>query len=207
MRLRAPLSRVRATPGFRVAVCVLICLGGRLAPPFLLAAALHELGHLAALRLLGIPVRGLELTASGAVLRAELRGTLRETWAVLAGPAVNLALALCFRRLWPVFALCNAIQLAANLLPVPGLDGGRACAMILPALLGRAGAWVCAGLGWAVVLGAVFLGVYGTCCLRLGLLPVLAAGFFLLRLPWDLPNRAGADIIERQNPSNCEENQ
>ena len=34
MRLRAPLSRVRATPGFRVAVCVLICLGGRLAPPF-----------------------------------------------------------------------------------------------------------------------------------------------------------------------------
>ena len=169
MRLRAPLSRVRATPGFRVAVCVLICLGGRLAPPFLLAAALHELGHLAALRLLGIPVRGLELTASGAVLRAELRGTLRETWAVLAGPAVNLA--------------------------VPGLDGGRACALILPALLGRAGAWVCAGLGWAVILGAVCFGVYGTCCLRLGLLPVLAAGFFLLRLPWDLPNRAGADII------------
>ena len=195
MRLQALFSRVRVTPGFRVALCALICLGWRLSLPFLLAASLHELGHLAALRLLGIRVSGLELTGSGAVLRAELHGELRETWAVLAGPAVNLVLALCFRRLWPVFALCNAIQLAANLLPVPGLDGGRACALVLPALLGRAGSWVCAILGWAVVLGAVCFGVYGTCCLRLGLMPALAAGFFLLRLPWDLPNRPAADII------------
>ena len=91
--------------------------------PFLLAAALHEAGHLAALWALGIPVRELELRAGGAVLRAELRGEAREAWALGAGPGLNLLLAALFWRPWPLFGLCNLSLGLWNLLPLPGRDG------------------------------------------------------------------------------------
>ena len=94
-------------------------------PPFVLAAALHEAGHLVVLLALGIPVRALELSAAGAVIRAELPGDRREALALAAGPGVNLLLALLFRRLRPLFALCNLCLGLANLLPLPGRDGGR----------------------------------------------------------------------------------
>ena len=100
-----------------------------LVPPFVLAAALHEAGHLAALLALGIPVRALELSAAGAVIRAELPGDRREALALAAGPGMNLLLALLFRRLWPLFALCNLCLGLANLLPLPGRDGGRLLAL------------------------------------------------------------------------------
>lgn len=91
--------------------------------PFLLAAALHEAGHLAALAALRIPVRELELRTVGAVIRADLRGTPREAWALAAGPGINLLLAALFRLPWPMFALCNLSLGLWNLLPLPGRDG------------------------------------------------------------------------------------
>ena len=91
--------------------------------PFFLAAALHEAGHLGVLLVLGIPLRSLELSAAGALIRAELRGTPREAWALAAGPAVNLLLAPFCWRLWPMFGLCNLSLGLWNLLPLPGRDG------------------------------------------------------------------------------------
>ena len=94
-------------------------------PPFLLAAALHEAAHLAALRALGIPVRGLELRAAGAVIRAKLPGDRREALALGAGPGANLLLAAIFWRPWRLFGLCNLLLGLWNLLPLPGRDGAR----------------------------------------------------------------------------------
>lgn len=100
----------------------------------LLAAAMHECGHAAALRAFGVPVEGLRLGAFGAVIRART-GRLsygRELAVTLAGPAVNLAAApllasLCSGDGWgTLFAGAHLVLGVYNLLPLPPLDGGRA---------------------------------------------------------------------------------
>ena len=116
--------RIRVTAGFWALLGAFWLLDRQgITPPFLLAAALHEAGHLAALWALEIPIYGLELRATGAVIRAELRGAPREAWALAAGPAMNLLLALLAWRLWPIFGLCNLSLGLWNLLPLSGRDG------------------------------------------------------------------------------------
>ena len=183
--LRSPEApRFSVSPGFCALVCLMLFLGGPgIALPFFLSAGLHEGGHLLALGLLGIPVRSLELRASGAVIRAELPGDLRELPAAAAGPAVNLLLCGCFCRIWPSLWLCSLVQLLWNLLPVYPLDGGRICRLLLPRLFGARGIILCQLLERFTALTAVLAGIWGTFALGLGLLPLLLAGFFLLRLP------------------------
>ena len=183
--MRRPTNQrvsVTVTPGFWALLCLLIAFGGRAAVLFFAAAVLHELGHILVLRVLRIPICGLSLGGSGAALRADLTGAAREAWAIFAGPGTNLLLLFCCRRLFPGFALCNLALAVYNLLPVLPLDGGRLCAMLLPRLFGAAGEVLCRSLAWLVVLAAVLGGVYGTCFLHLGLLPILASAAFLLRL-------------------------
>ena len=116
--------KLRIRAGFLLAAAVFVLADRRgLFLPFLLAAALHEAGHLAALAALRIPVRELELRAGGAIIRAGLRGAPREAWALAAGPGVNLALAALCRQSRPLFALCNLSLGFWNLLPLPERDG------------------------------------------------------------------------------------
>lgn len=90
-----------------------------------LAGAVHELCHLAAVRLLGGRIKGLVLGPGGAVMDAELPPGIGQLLAILAGPMGSLALlGLC--RWFPRVALCGAVQGLFNLLPLPWLDGGRA---------------------------------------------------------------------------------
>ncbi len=102
-----------------------------------LAAALHECGHLLALRAYRVPVEGLRLTALGAVLHARGAQRLsygRELIVTLAGPAMNLLCGLLTAMLalhlaWVdgfVFAGAHILLAAFNLLPIPPLDGSRA---------------------------------------------------------------------------------
>ena len=99
--------------------------------PFLLAALLHESGHLLACRLLRAPIRFIRPTATGAVIGYDpstlsYRG---EIWIAAAGPLANLAGFLsCFpgecsrgRALFGVACLSLAIF---NILPIRHLDGG-----------------------------------------------------------------------------------
>ena len=100
-------------------------------PVALCAAAAHELGHWVAIRLLGGRVRRLRLSAVGAELVLERSLSYgRECFCALAGPAVNLLLAVCFSRSreeWTlIFAGLNLALALFNLLPLPALDGGRA---------------------------------------------------------------------------------
>lgn len=181
---RRAVPPIEVCPGFLTAVFLPFCVGGlSLALPFLLAAAVHEAGHLLALRLLRIPVKQIELRASGAVIRSELCGAPREAWAAAAGPAANLLLAGLFYRLWPMLSFCGAMLCCYNLLPVSSLDGGLICRLLLPVLFGRFGLILCKLLHWGTAAAVLAAGVYGTCVLHLGLLPAALAGLFLVRLP------------------------
>lgn len=119
------------------ALIVLALLGGAgpALPPVLLAAACHELGHLSALRLAGARVERLRLNAFGAEIRADTRRLSypREIACTLAGPAVNLALALLLARLTGHFTAAgsNLVLGCFNLLPIPALDGGRALHLLV----------------------------------------------------------------------------
>lgn len=103
----------------------------------LLAAALHECGHLLALRAYRVPVEGLRLSALGAVLYARGARRLsygRELIVTLAGCGMNifcgvLTALLALRLSWVegfVLAGAHILLAAFNLLPIPPLDGSRA---------------------------------------------------------------------------------
>ena len=135
----------------------------------LLAAALHECGHLLALRAFHVPIEGLRLSAFGAVLHARGAQRLsygRELVVTLAGCGANLACgfltALAARRLsWEggfLFAGAHFLLAAFNLLPIPPLDGSRALTLLVSFFFGPA-----AGDAAAAVTGLFFaLALVGT---------------------------------------------
>ena len=109
----------------------------------LLAAALHECGHLLALRAFHVPIEGLRLSAFGAVLHA--RGVQRlsygrELVVTLAGCGMNLVCGVLtawfsLHYVWVegfVFAGAHILLCAFNLLPIPPLDGSSIFAFFMP---------------------------------------------------------------------------
>lgn len=165
MRFRISCSR-----GFLLLLAVLLYLDGQGVMLWsLLACALHELGHWAAILALGGRARILRLTAVGAEMTLDPNRPLTytgEVTAALAGPAVNLLTAwLSARKGWHLFAGLNLCFGVWNLVPVYPLDGGRALAFALSGLevrgVERILSWasvVCCGallgLGWAAWRGA-----------------------------------------------------
>lgn len=138
--------RLEVSGGFLLLTAALYYLDSSGVVPWALAAcALHELGHVLAIRLLGGRVSLLRLTCVGAELRLSARYPLsagRQALAALAGPAVNVLLALAAAGMavwWGegafLFAGLNLALGVFNLLPVVQLDGGRALCAAL-ALLG-----------------------------------------------------------------------
>ena len=143
-------------------------------------AALHELGHLAAMAALRLRPSRVCLTAAG--MRIERPPGLqisfaREVAIASAGPAVSLALAgvLYLLPLPPEFCYINLGFGLFNLLPVRQLDGGRAlyfflCRHVSEAIANR--------VVMATSLACLFLAAAGAAllCLRQGfsLSPVIA---------------------------------
>lgn len=116
--------------GFAAMLLLALLAGaGSVLPLVALSALCHELGHLAALRLAGAEVERFRITAFGAELQADTQYLPygREILCTLAGPAVNLVLALILARVAGDYVLAGANLLLGvfNLLPVPSLDGGR----------------------------------------------------------------------------------
>lgn len=162
-------GRLEITAGALAVWALLLYLdSGTLVLQALVACALHEGGHWAAIRLLGGRVTRLRITWAGADMALSARRPLgpgRTLLAALAGPAVNLLCAWGCSWLGEGWYCAAGIHLALalfNLLPAAPLDGGR----ILSCLLALAGledwgmpacALLGAGLSMGLLMGALLL--------------------------------------------------
>ncbi len=90
----------------------------------LLAAAVHEGCHWAALRLLGGRVSTIHLDIFAAQMEFYELSRGREILCALAGPVGSLSLLLLAGK-FPRLAICGLVQGLYNLLPLYPMDGGR----------------------------------------------------------------------------------
>lgn len=110
-----------------------------------LAALLHECGHIIAAKLLHIPLRELRLDLLGA--RLEVAGRLLsygEEWLLAAaGPLSSLVVALLAAPFWKftpmsvTFSCASLLLGLLNLLPIRTFDGGRMLESALNTLIGE----------------------------------------------------------------------
>lgn len=90
----------------------------------LIAALLHEMGHLLATAVFGGKVRRIVIGAWGIQLQADFSCMWQSGLAILAGPAVSLLLVFLYPE-HPSVAIWGLMQCLVNLLPLYPLDGGR----------------------------------------------------------------------------------
>lgn len=168
------ICQVRITPGFLFLAAFLFYQStSSFLVTFLLAAAIHEGGHLLAARWRGVPVRALSMTAFGCVLDFVDEALVRDRdllWIAAAGPLCNLLFALLCVTPWvgrwrgaALFGAEHLLLALFNLLPVFPLDGAVLCAGLLKPNVGerRAEQVVLAlsgGLGLAAVGAALWWG-------------------------------------------------
>ena len=168
------ICQVRITPGFLFLAAFLFYQStSSFLVTFLLAAALHEGGHLLVARWRGVPVRALSMTAFGCVLDFVDEALMRDRdllWIAAAGPLCNLLFALLCVTPWvgqwrgaALFGAEHLLLALFNLLPVFPLDGAVLCAGLLKPNVGerRAEQVVLAlsgGLGLAAVGAALWWG-------------------------------------------------
>lgn len=89
-----------------------------------LAAAIHEIGHLAAMYFLGVPVLGINLHPGGARIEAGPMEPGEEIICALAGPVAG-AVTIFAWKWFPELAVAGLVQTVFNLIPIYPLDGGR----------------------------------------------------------------------------------
>ena len=119
---------------------MLFCDKSGLAAMSLLAAALHELGHLAAARAMHIPIGAMRFDLLGA--RIDVKGRIlsyEEEWLLcVAGPLSSLVFSLIGAFFWSHTRLAISFSCASlllgllNLMPIQTFDGGRMleCALL-----------------------------------------------------------------------------
>ena len=135
--------KIRITPGAALLLGVMLFTRDSLFFGTLLAALVHECGHLLAARVLGVRLRLLELDIPGARLlpAGALPSYAAEGWLAAAGPMASFLLAFCIYPLDGVFfgtLFASTLSLGLfNLLPVGDFDGGRVLAALLAPRLGQ----------------------------------------------------------------------
>ena len=142
------ICQVRITPGFLFLAAFLFYQStSSFLVTFLLAATLHEGGHLLAARWRGVPVRALSMTAFGCILDFVDEALVRDRdllWIAAAGPLCNLLFALLCVTPWvgrwrgaALFGAEHLLLALFNLLPVFPLDGAVLCAGLLKPNVGE----------------------------------------------------------------------
>lgn len=180
-------GKVIITPGFFLMLGVSLFLGAtEVLPLVALAALLHEMGHLLALRLFGVCVNEIHFTVFGAEIRADTRFLpyWKDVICTLAGPGVNIFSALILSRIAGDYLLAgaNLLQGAFNLLPLTGLDGARSLHLLISWLLDPVRAdRICRVVESSCVLMIAVWSLYLVLCCRTG-------GFLLIAVAGILVN-------------------
>ena len=116
---------IRTEAGFwLVLVLMLLLFPLRFLAGVLLAACVHEYGHILAVRLSGGKILGIRLHAGGARIETSPMEPGKEAICAISGPAAG-ALCILLRQWFPELALAALVQTIFNLLPLYPLDGGR----------------------------------------------------------------------------------
>lgn len=129
-----------------------------------LAAAVHECGHLLVIALTGTRIRSFRLSAYGACIELdEVNQISYATEALIAagGPTFGACVALTFANVAPVFAGLNLCLSLFNLLPIAPLDGGkilRSCfsSFLDVDLVERCLQWIGLAIGLFLVITVLF---------------------------------------------------
>ena len=120
-----------------------------------LAGLVHEMGHYAAVRLLGGEIIAVSVGCSGIRMEASGLSTRQSIAASLAGPLAGLLPMFAVKWL-PLTAFCGIIQSIRNLLPLGNTDGSHILKAVLSAFLGEVRAdQVCrrvSGFLWGIIL-------------------------------------------------------
>ena len=125
------------------------------------AALVHEMGHLLALKWLGVPIQGMRIAFGGAKIETGPMSRREELLAAAAGPGAGMIL-LLFARWIPYCAVCAAVQTVFNLLPVGEQDGKR----ILRCLAGERVSGICEKV---VAAGLTIVGVKMLAAWKMGI--------------------------------------
>ena len=131
-----------------------------------IAALVHELGHIVAVKAFGGKIHGFSCGWEGALILARIDSRWKEIAAILAGPCAGAVLIL-FVRWIPRVAILAAIQTLFNLLPIYPLDGGR-----LIRCLG-AGKRMTMCIEYAVLICVLLVGIYLCFYIEWGFLPLI----------------------------------
>lgn len=139
------MRKIKITGGFALLMSALYLLdNGGMLSALILSALVHELGHVAAIKLCGGKISGLTMDVTGFKIDFNPAGLTygAEIIIALAGPCLNLILAYfsswAGNRMGSEFLLLlsglNLILCVFNLLPIRQFDGGRALFMLLAML-------------------------------------------------------------------------
>ena len=172
----------RISAGFWTLVLLVGWYDCGLAASFLAAIAVHEAGHMIALRLFGIPMYGFHLKLKGAQIETGTMSLLQELLCALAGPVFSGLFGILLLRIWATGSFVSLGLGILNFLPLYPLDGGRiAYAGLLMIAEERTVERVMRFLSFVVAGGLMV----GTCwCavwLQAGIWPIFAALVLLWR--------------------------
>ena len=160
-------SKVTLMPGFFVLLAFLLLV---LPVPWVIAmilgASIHELGHIAALWILRIPVYKLQIRCTGAYLETGTMTPVQEILCAAAGPIGGLMI-LLLEPVLPKTAFVCLVHSVFNLLPIYPFDGGRILQGIICMFCGEHGAfaadkWIRWGSGIIlIILALLFIPIVG----------------------------------------------
>ena len=90
----------------------------------IMAAMVHELGHICLVRLCKGSIRNVEIGPGGVCMYCVPMKPIHSILSIAAGPVMSFALVFLI-RVAPRVAISGLVQGLFNLLPFPALDGGR----------------------------------------------------------------------------------